>query len=365
MPVDRIAANNEDSDDCALWARRRVFTAGDYVIPAAAYRWGYKREPHGTRQFRKLMTVTYEGDEFAVVAHDPCSSIFQSNECMVKFSNRVLYMHDCWELIDHFLNDHKLRVNNVSRCDICCDFNHFEQYKCIPFIADFLASKLRHIGRGNGSAHFNHFAKREGVQSVSKLVYTGLSFGGHESDAHIYLYNKSYEMETVKQKPYIRDLWVKSGLDVTKDVWRLEVSLKSKAMKFRDRKSKEDVEVTAESLHDVPEIIKIYHTFTGKMFRFVKNDHIITNISREPVIDLFGADPPSYDRAVLRPITGSNRTEKILIKQLHQMGDKYRNPYIKDLGDEPQMLAETLAQSCDLAHWYHVKQVQWEKPIHK
>lgn len=374
-PVDRVIeiikteqVQLRNNDGTVLFSGQYSMRNGGYELNPAAYRWGYKAEQHGTRQFKKLVTVTYDGDEFAVVAYEPCSSIFKSNECMVKFSNRVLYRHDMWELIDHFLADHKLRVNNITRCDLCCDFNHFEHYECVPFIEDIMNSKLRHVGRSRGAAYFNEL-KRDEIERRGKcLVYSGISYGGHDSDAHVYLYNKSYELKTIKEKPYIRDLWVRSRLDLSKDVWRLEVSLKSKAMKFHDRKEDEVREVTQESLHDVPEVVKIYHTFTDKLFRFVRNRKGITNITREYQehgLRLWGNDTPSYDRAVLRPVTGSTRTERILIKQLHLMADTYRDPAVKDYADVAEALAETIAAGTDLTHWYHVKQVTWDKPHHK
>lgn len=336
-----------------------------YVINPAARRWGYKIADHGTRQFRKLMQVTYLNDVFADVCYEPCSRLFTGDVCMVKFANRVLYMNDCWELIDHFIEDHGLKVQNVTRCDICCDFNRFECSECVPFIEDFLASRLRHVGRSRGGAYFNELRNAEIEQRGKCLVYSGLSFGGHDSDAHIYLYNKTFELLCTKDKPYIKDLWVRSGLDTSKDVWRLEVSLKSKAMKFNDRATKKTHRVDVDSLHEVPDVVKIYHTFAGKLFKFVKNDHHISNISRETPVDLWGDDAPAYDRAVIRPVTGSNRTEKILIHQLHDLAAKYRDPCVQSYGDIAREVATTLASGCDLDRWYKIKQVLWDKPTHK
>ena len=75
--------------------------------------------------------------------------------------------------------------------------------------------------------------------------YTGLTFGTHSSDAHCYLYNKSFELLTQGDKPWIRERWSRMGLDV-REVWRLEVSIKSGGLKFKDKQTKEKVEVVPE-----------------------------------------------------------------------------------------------------------------------
>lgn len=48
-------------------------------------------------------------------------------------------------------------------------------------------------------------------------------------------------MAEVKQKNYIADLWRKEGLDLSKDVWRLEFSLTSGAFDWVDSETGECV----------------------------------------------------------------------------------------------------------------------------
>lgn len=354
----------DDNNRDTLWSNIGSTIAGlrERVTPL---NWAYKLENHGTRQFRKLVTVTYLDDEFASVAYEPCSSLFTGNVCMVKFANRVLYLHDCWELIDRFIADHNLTILNITRLDLCCDFNKFQTIGCMQLIEGFMQSKLRHIGRGKGAAYFIHLQERMGDGCIQRLKYTGLSFGDHKSDAHVYLYDKSLELRTIKDKPYIRQRWREGGLDITKPVWRLEVSIYSKGMSFLDKSTNERKEITSKSICSFDELTKIYHTFVQKLFSFVKNDHYISNITREPRIDLWGGLPVIYDRRVLHPFTGSTRTERILIKQLHQIAEKYRDPRVQDWGDTAQALATTIAEGCDLGKWYEMKKYTWEKPIHK
>ena len=90
-----------------------------------------------------------------------------------------------------------------------------------------------------------------------------------------------------------------------------------------DKATKEIVQVGTNDIFDGAELDKIYHTFVKKLFSFIENRTGIKNITREPRIVLFeGA--PAYDRGSICNLTPGNRMERILIKSLWQMSDKYR-----------------------------------------
>jgi hypothetical protein len=337
------------------------------VIDESVARYDYERAPHGTRQFKELITCSLGGEDFAEVQQVPCSSVLKERTLIVKFCNRFLYHVNLWHFVNEFLELHKLRVLNLSRVDLCADFNTFYKgLQPISFIKGFLSSVYRHIGRGNGSSYFNHFSYRENKESKSSLVYTGLKFCSKQSAANVYLYNKTYELMTVHDKPHIRKLWQKVGLVNTADtpVWRLEVSIYSKGMRFKNKKTGEDVKISKELLCQPCGVSLIYHTFVRSLFSFVRNRGGITNISREPRLQLFNGEPFIVRTTTSHGDSG-DRTEKILIKQLWQMSDKYRSSEI--LADEgvAKLLSAELVRSCDLEDWFNDKSRKWNKPKRK
>lgn len=337
------------------------------VIDESVERYEYERAPHGTRQFKELITCKLGEEDFAEVQQVPCSSVLRERTFIVKFCNRFLYHVNLWHLVDEFMQLHKLRVLNLSRVDLCADFNTF--YKGllpISFIKGFLSSVYRHVGRGDGSSYFNHFTYKEGKESKSALVYTGLKFCSKKSAANVYLYNKTYELMTVHDKPHIRKLWQKVGLvsDKKTSVWRLEVSIYSKGMKFNNKETGEEVKITQSLLCQPEGVSLIYHTFVKSLFSFVRNRSGITNITREPRIQLFNGEP-CITRTTTSYGDSGDRTEKILIKQLWQMSDKYRSSEI--LADEgiAKLLSAELTRSCDLEEWFNEKSKKWSKPKRK
>lgn len=330
-------------------------------------RYTYEVAPHGTRQFKQLIYVRMDGEDFAEVQQIPCSHILKNRTLIVKFCNRFLYSRGLWYLVHRFIEGNGLRVLNISRIDLCADFNTFHNgLHPLSLIKGFMGSTYRHIGRGLGSSHFNHFARKEGKCSRSYLNYTGLSFGTNESAAKVYLYNKSFELMTVKDKPWIRQLWQLAGLqnDKENNVWRLEVSIKSKGMQFKDKATGDIHKLQTDNLQESHYLSLVYHTFIRALFSFIRNREGITNISREPRIKLFNGEP-YLSRVVLNNDSAGNRMERILIKQLWQMADTYRgNDIVEDEGIS-KLLATNLAQNTNLSEWLADKSKKWVKPTKK
>lgn len=337
---------------------------GNIWEPVSDERFIYKREDFGTRcfsVFHRVRLANDEGgwDEFAEVQSVPYSSILPQYAIIIRFVNRVLYMPDFWQVANRFLKLNQIEIKGISRIDLCADFNQFACIDPKSLIEGFAAKKYRHIGRGVGSLAFNHGV----VHKEYGVNYTGLTFGTHSSDAHVYLYNKTFELDTQGDKPWIRERWKRVGIDV-RNVWRLEVSIKSAGLKFKDKSSGQIIQVDAPMISDDMSLDKIYHTFIRKLFSFVVNHPGIKNISREPRLVLFeGA--PAYDRGSISNLSSGDRMERILIRHLWQMGDMYRGAYIYNARETARDLAKRIAASTGLYTWLEEKQNEWETPVHK
>lgn len=337
---------------------------GDIWHPVETKAFTYKQEAFGTRcfsTFHRVRTANIDGgwDEFAEVQSVPYSSILPPYAIIIRFVNRVLYTPEFWDYVETFTRLNQIEIRGISRIDICADFNQFATLDPKALIEGFAAKKYRHIGRGVGSLAFNHGVKN-GDYGVN---YTGLTFGTHSSDAHCYLYNKSFELLTQGDKPWIRERWRKVGLN-EREVWRLEVSIKSGGLKFKDKQSKEVVQVEPTMISGEDALDKIYHTFIRKLFSFVVNRPNIKNITREPRLVLFD-ERPIFDRGSIANLTPGDRATRILIKSLWQMSDVYRGAFIYGAKTEAQNFARHIASATGLYDWLEEKSEQWEQPIHK
>lgn len=351
-----------------------MYACEDTWSPVNTDMFTYKKETFGTRvfsEFYRVSTPNNEGgmDEFAEVQAKPYSlKILPAYAVIVRFVNRTLYLPNFWELADRFLRENYFGCVGISRIDICADFNQFATIAPRALIEQFAAKKLRHIGRGTGALYFNHGTgvERDDFNRPVKdygVRYTGLSFGTHASGAHVYLYNKTEELLLQGDKPWIKDIWKNIGLD-KREVWRLEVSIKSEGLKFKDKSTGNKVEIDVPMVMDNDGLDKIFHTFQKKLFSFIRNKEHISNVTREPRLVLF-EDRPIYDRGVIRNLSSGNRMERILIKQLWQMGDTYRGAYIYGAKESARSFAEIIAASTGLHCWLENKKMEWETPVHK
>jgi hypothetical protein len=313
-------------------------------------------EERGTRQFRNLYTITKDNEEIAYLQTAPYSKILDPKGCIIKFANRLLYSANLWSEIENVLACLAIEVQSISRLDICSDFHEFlDGYQCEDMIKDFLSQNIRKKGRASGTAGFRQ--TRDGMR------FNALTFGTHESDTRVYLYNKTLELKEQTDKPYIRDTWAANGLDITRDVWRLEVSLKSKAMEMYNKDAGRKIKFTKDNLQE--RLRELYDTMVKALFTFVIPDN--PNISRCTVIDLLPTDY-AFNRAVVRNVTGSDRAEKILIKQLHFLTQKYRYFSTLDhIGEyvNADIIKNSMIEACDLKEWYRYKSKVWDTPSRK
>lgn len=320
-------------------------------------RWEYKRSPIGTRQYKNLWHVFIGKDSICDIQETPHEgNVLESMSCIFKIDNRLLYRSDLWEIIDDFCRDHGVTIRSLTRIDICADFNELIEYEHPEdLIHDFAKSKIRHIGQGKGATYFETYNRAE--DDTQRLRYTGISFGGHSSDCRVYMYNKTKEL-LIKDKPYIRDTWKMAGLNTSRDVWRLEISIKSKATHFVDGLTGELVEVLQQQ-REQKSIEKVYHTFRKKLFSFIQNREHITNISREPRLQLLG-EAETFDRHCLRPCNNATRTSKIVLKQLYNIGQMYAPPTAVG-PDKLDKFISQIAAGYDLSEWLGRKRRIWEE----
>lgn len=308
---------------------------------------------YGSRQFKCLYEVSYRDRLFATVQAEPASSILSPRLVIVKLANYYLYRTDGLELLDTFLRYYDLTVKGVSRLDIALDFQCFANgVNPAKFIIDYMRGIYRHVGRSRGNAHFNQ-------RGNEPIRYNGISFGTHESSTRVYLYNKTLELKQVKDKPYIRDKWSAAGFDMSQDVWRLEISLKSTAMKFKDKNTGSDVHITYPALHNMGNVSRYYYTFADSLFSFVKwHDHI-SNITREPRVPLLPKAEKLVRWSVRESVLPSCKSDKIAIKRLWDAQNNYRIGSIIAEEDITQTMVHEMVQSKDLADWFAKAEECW------
>lgn len=281
--------------------------------------------------------------------------------CIVKFANSSLYNIKLDEIVRNVMTEACIGFKNISRLDLALDFNYFhknvygeEQYNPEQFIRDYMEGRIRRVIRNsaNGCVHFQQDAKTGCFQ------YSAIHFGSKSSEVNCYLYNKTKELEEVKDKPHIRQAWEEAGLDLTKDVWRLEFSLSSKALKFRDDDGVFYDFTTINTL-DMKRCSDLFWSLVGHYFQFVNPHDGVTNTTRKKRIELFD-EHCTINRRSLNLHYNTGIAEKIFLKRLYQL-TRYPGMEMQMIWNAQDIANRITAYNPNLREWFERKREQWEK----
>lgn len=200
-----------------------------------------------------------------------------------KVDNRLLYSCEWGYHLHSILEALQLRPNNITRADLCIDFQRFEngdyptdfiknyvkdgfgdQYqcyirkhsnRCFPVLTKMIhtnkqqtsyfvdASQAKHMRAKADNVGIN--LKVKGIEEDEEIIkcesiWEYVRWGSRSSAVSVYMYDKTREMRECKAKPYIYDQWEENGvLELTDEqgkplpVYRVEISITSKALEYR------------------------------------------------------------------------------------------------------------------------------------
>lgn len=168
------------------------------------------------------------GDKVLTLLHTPHSNIIAPNSMYVEVANRELYTRGT-DILDLLSYIHEYTFQSLSRLDVAGDFEPTLEQSSI--IDKLQAGSIYAQGKREGSLFHTYNKNSDGkMQRVAKCM----SWGAKTTDVKFKLYNKSKELmetdsigRTFCTKPYIPAMWSENGLPLTRDIWRLEISITS------------------------------------------------------------------------------------------------------------------------------------------
>lgn len=274
-----------------------------------------KKLDYSTRHFKIVEEIYYDKKLIGVNARSPHSKIIKPDTNLLKFDNKFLYEDNfIWRAknIIAFLN---LELRNISRIDIAIDLHTFlNNLKPQNLITNFINNKYIHNGRGK--------YKVIGEQKHGQ-EYSYLRFGNPISDISVYLYDKKRELNEQTFKQYIFNKWKAIGLDVNKDIWRLEISIKSNNLNVINLETGETERMNFFKMNDDKYIEKIYYTAIQKYFQF-KHNNGQKNKSRMNQVRLFKDLYFDSTISFLSEHSDYNRTDKIFLRKLEELNQELR-----------------------------------------
>lgn len=301
----------------------------DYIVEKRAY---------GTPTYEEMLTVAFLGsyrEPFAEIRRKPRvssdgGSFLHPASCHIRLTNRFCYDENPIILLCDFLLTCGYRFQSIKRVDIALDFNYFDDGEDPRYVMrDYLTEKLAKINQSRLSAH--------GKDSWDCRSWNSLSWGSPTSNIVTRFYNKTLELKENKMKTYIQDCWKQCGLDLTKDVWRVEFAIKAGQKGFKKIKTQEFYKMKLEFFDSRSKLLFLHHILCTKYFHFKYKefcpdgspkrkdrcrDKVLFNIKDKeltytPAQQLGGKDP--------------TRSDRVLMRKLYRIAnDDSKEPYIQD-----------------------------------
>ena len=272
--------------------------------------------PYRSKMFGKLVELYWNSDLICILSLQPAPGVLHEKLIQIKYSNKLLYHSGLFNFIKMVESDLDLKFIGFSRLDLAHDFNKF----CNNLDPELFIKKVaseKYVKKG--LANFKFIAKNR-----SRLMFQYLKIGSDKSDLVGYLYNKTAELEEVRNKPYIRDIWSLNNINQNFDVWRLEFSIKGNSWNMIDSTTGENYSHTTALLENKDLLISIYGTCLEKIFTFYYNEQKIRKDRNRKLVLL----PEFKDTILLSKWCekfDSSRSDRIMINKLLSIWDELRN----------------------------------------
>lgn len=309
----------------------------------------------GTKIFETVIDYKKDGETYFTVTKNPRSGALADSLAIVKIANFVLYRSNKFDIIEDGLKDIGFKIKGFSRLDLCLDFNYFANgYDGHTLISQFIKSKLLRNGRGKFS-----------IQGSQKFEcnFEYLKFGGSSSEVKAYLYNKTKEMQDVKDKPYIREQWEKAGLRQDIPVYRLEFSMNSDAVKNLQNQNTGNATLSVNAIKNTANLSDIYYCLYDRFFDFRKNDGT-KNKSRMERVNLIKREEIKVFYNAKKYTKASGRMEKILMHNMYVYVSKYGDGEASTY-DHSNALLNNLMEKTDMFEYVAKKMPQWDDEMNE
>ena len=313
--------SHEDTD--SLKKDAHFFRSNGYEV---------KERTYGTPQYAEMFTIFLNGFPYIEIRRSPYSikgngGIFDKNSCHIRLSNRTCYFANPINELRKFMIAFSYAYNSITRIDICLDFNLFDKGDDPQLIIkDYMEGKISKINQSRLAAH--------GRDTFETRIWNSLSWGSPNSCITTKLYCKSLEMKEVKRKFYIEDSWLAAGLDLNKEVWRVEFSIKSDLKHFLKLDTGEIIKNDLSSYDSRDKCLFRFHSLAHRYFHFkIISTNRNGNIQRKDRCEDKILFEISHDEKTFKPIrittdTEPSRTDRMLMKKLAVLCQSY------DINDE-------------------------------
>lgn len=289
--------------------------------------------PNHPPMFNELWDVRHKssGMKVATIQSSPRSPKLNARMCLIRLENRVLYSTSYIHILYSIMESMGLIYKGITRIDICYDCNRYAGGRSpVRFINQYLSRQEGQDGYiyMNGIKTFAAYGSKSRTSS-SKV--TSISFGSDKSKIRSYIYDKTKELEEVKNKPWIREYWSENGLisDDKTHVFRSEISIKAEGTDLLNMSTGELFRLDPSFLIHRNTIEKLFHFYAHKYFDFrIKEGQKLRRNFKKLYLFECAEESLTCKPVYINKSADTGRMEKICLNKLERLSSEY-----SDLGE--------------------------------
>lgn len=311
------------------------------------YTFNVKDSGRETIQFKKLLYIFAANIKVAEIQQLPRTRVINQKATIVKLDNRILYSQQYYEILSAILSTFRLHYKGITRIDVCLDCTELAQGLDVQkFLKRTIKLDESDLGfvYNNGRNHSTYHCTRnsEGCSRINSVKW-----GSPKSDVTCYCYDKTLELIEQKDKPWIRAMWEKNGLDfayndaelyamsdkqkqrmikrngladyIKKPVWRFEISIKGQG---KDVVRLSDGEIFTLGMDDVENqkfIRDIFFAYAKECFDFRENTGQKNRRNFKPMKIFEHIEKETIMPIVISRYQDTGRSEKVCYNKLEKV----------------------------------------------
>ena len=227
----------------------QVFCLGDAlttnVVTLKNLKYKAKDTGKETMQFQKLYYIYRNGFKVAEIQQEPRTRVINKRATIVKIDNQILYTTLYTEILYEILEAYTLDYKGITRIDVCLDCQTLYNDKDVQ---EFLRQC---VGLQENQKGYIYNVRRTHCDfHTSRTANFGcrinsVKWGSPISRISCYCYDKTLELAEKKDKPWIRQVWERNGIDyqyTSEEIFEWGKEKDKKLAKANERKKKRMIE---------------------------------------------------------------------------------------------------------------------------
>ena len=240
--------------------------------------------------YKSVYRILYENKEWGILCWNPFNN-FNPDLIVLTIDNYVSYTDDKFDVYVLLLIELDCYENNISYIELCYDtnknvYNLFNDYysKVKKGIYYFRTNvKLNKPGEDNKRKRHNKILD---IKSENHFYSSGIDGYGKllkNKNESVEIYNKTLELNNnSEKKTFIEKYFKRNGLDLTKDVYRVELRLTNNS--YYSRKRAIDF-LSLRNLKTLKDEFKYFYEMMIE-FRIIGKNKYVKNMKNQPLIKL-------------------------------------------------------------------------------